>query len=119
MRSGVAKLNQNEKEIEQLVEKIVGERINQFVENFRGKLSAEITTENGNSIVKQSGNGIVYVDNTGIAYAMVLFYYHLMDEKHKSGFNIDSVLNRLDGIISENRKTFIDVINSLKNNNQV
>ena len=108
-------MNQNEQEVERLVEKIVGQHMKKIVENFTGKLSADITTENGNSIIKQSGNGIVYVDNTGIAYAMILFYYHMMDEKHKSGINIDDILSRLDGNMAENRKTFTDVIKSLKN----
>jgi hypothetical protein len=110
-------LNQNEKEVEQLVEKIVSQHMKKTLEDFTGKqLTADITTENGNSIVKQSGNGIVYVDNTGIAYAMALFHYHLMDEKHKSEINIDTILSRLDGVISDNRKTFSEVIKSLKNN---
>lgn len=110
-------MNLNKNEVEQLVEKIVSHHMKQYAENFTGKLMADITTENGNSMIKQSGNGIVYVDNTGIAYAMILFYYHLMDEENRTGINIDGILSRLDGIISENRKTFTDVIQSLKNNN--
>ncbi|AKG34856.1 hypothetical protein [Paenibacillus durus] len=105
---------QNEKEITDLVEHIITRQIKQLQEKFFGKLNADLKNENGNASVKQSGNGIVYVDNTGIAYAMVLFYYHFMDEEHKKAMNIDEILGRLDGIISENRKTFTDVIESLK-----
>jgi hypothetical protein len=107
-------LEQKEKEVEQMIENLVSKYVKQYTEQFLGQTTAELRNENGNATIRQSGNGIVYVDNTGIAYAMVLFYYHFMPKEYRKEIDIENILQRLDGIIGENRKIFTDAVQLLK-----
>jgi hypothetical protein len=97
---------------EKLIKEMVEKHVRQYFEQLENNFSAELKNENGNASVKQSGNGIVYIDNTGIAYAMILFYQYFMG-KNDEKVDIDSLFNRLDALLDENRKSFKDLIKSL------
>lgn len=102
--------SQQNKELQALVDEMVQDSLKRHLESY---VRADIKAENGNASVKQSGNGIVYVDNTGIAYAFMLFYQFFMkDQLGEADFN--ELLDRLDGIIKDNRKEFNDVINKFR-----
>ncbi|WP_010098062.1 hypothetical protein [Ornithinibacillus scapharcae] len=97
---------------EKLIKEIVENHVQKYLEQIENKFTAELINENGNASVKQSGNGIVYIDNTGIAYAMLLFYQHFIRKNDE--VDIDSLFDRLDDLLDENRKSFSDLIKSLR-----
>lgn len=97
---------------EKLIKELVENHVQKYLEQIENNFTAELINENGNASVKQSGNGIVYIDNTGIAYAMLLFYQHFI-RKSDDEMDVESLFDRLDALLDENRKSFKDLIRTL------
>jgi uncharacterized membrane protein YgaE (UPF0421/DUF939 family) len=94
----------------EIIKEIVAKQIEQQMKEFVTKITNETINENGNSSIKNSGNGFVYVDNTGIAYAMILFYKQFIENQNVDSNSYDSILEKLENLITENRKLFKEMI---------
>jgi len=94
-----------EKEMEKHSDKIKELIVNQIKKEFR------LINENGNASIRDSGHSIgniTYVDNTAIAYLILLLLQHTSGD-----LNVQPILERLEKMIEENRKQFLQFSQSI------
>lgn len=106
-------MSERELELIQLFEKVVDEKLEKYFNQIK-QSSTEISNLNGTASIIKSGNSIVYIDNSGTAYAMLLVFNQMMNEKEQKNMNIDEVLSKMEERMSRNRKNFEELISSLK-----
>ena len=106
-------MGEQEKELLFKIEKIIDEKISNYLNRLTKESTTEINNENGTASILKSGNSIVYIDNSGIAYAMLLFFYQMMSEKEQKGINIDDLLGKIEERMSKNRRGFEELLSSI------
>ncbi|MBE4909428.1 hypothetical protein IMZ08_15355 [Bacillus luteolus] len=106
-------MSERELEMIQLFEKVVDEKLEKHFNQLK-QSTTEISNANGTASILKSGNSIVYIDNSGIAYAMLLFFYQMMNEKDQKNLDMNEVLSKIEERMSKNRKSFEELISSVK-----